>query len=111
MYLFVVLAVIAILLLLWFSVALTALVIHLIPWILIGLIAGAIASFITGSRHGLLGDLGLGLIGSILGGVLLRVVFGYHSRNFISDILVAIVGAVILLLIGKVVNRGRPSYF
>src|SRR6185312_918359 len=99
MYLFIVLLVLAALLLLWFAVSLTALIFHFIPWLIIGLIAGAVASAITGSRHGLLGDIGLGLLGSIVGGVLMRVVFNYHATNFIADILVGIVGATVILLI------------
>jgi uncharacterized membrane protein YeaQ/YmgE (transglycosylase-associated protein family) len=111
MQLFVILAVLAVLLVVWFAVSLTALIFHFIPWIIIGLIAGAIASAITGSRHGLLGDIGLGLIGSVLGGVLMRVVFHYNSSGFISDVLVAIVGAVILLLIGKAISPRRARYY
>ena len=110
MYLFVILAVIAILLVIWFAVSVTALIIHIIPWILIGLIAGAVASFITGSRHGILGDIGLGLLGAVLGGFLMRVVFHVATSGFISDVLVGIVGAVIILLIGKAFNRSSPRY-
>ena len=108
MYLFVVLLIVAALLLLWFAVSLTALIFHLIPWIIVGLIGGAVASAVTGSKHGLLGDLGLGLLGSIVGGVLMRVVFHYRAGNFVADVLVAIVGATVILLIGKLSNR-RPS--
>ena len=111
MQLFVILAVLAVLLVLWFAVSLTALIFHFIPWIIIGLIAGAVASAITGSRHGILGDIGLGLVGSVLGGVLMRVVFHYNASGFLSDVLVAIVGAVVLLLIGKAISPRRPRYY
>lgn len=110
MYLFAILAIIAILLVIWFAVSVTALIIHIIPWILIGLIAGAVAGAITGSRHGILGDIGLGLLGAVLGGFLMRVVFHVATRGFIADVLVGIVGAVIILLIGKAVNRPTPRY-
>lgn len=110
MQLFVILVIVAILLLVWFSFVAVGLLIHFIPWIVIGLIAGAIASAITGSRHGILGDIGLGLIGSVLGGFLMRVVFHYRASNFIADILVGIVGAVIILLIGKAFSRPRYTY-
>ena len=110
MQLFAILLIVCILLLVWFSFVAVGLLIHFIPWVIIGLVAGAIASAITGSRHGLLGDLGLGLVGSVLGGFLMRVVFHYRSTNFISDILVGIIGAVIILLIGKAFSRPQPSY-
>ena len=110
MYLFVILAIVAILLVIWSAVSVTALVIHIIPWIIIGLIAGAVAGAITGSRHGILGDIGLGLLGAVLGGFLMRVVFHVTTRGFIADILVGIVGAVIILLIGKAFNRPSRRY-
>lgn len=112
MYLFGILLIVVILLLIWFAFSVTALIFHLIPWIIIGLIAGAVAGAITGSRHGILGDIVLGLIGSVLGGVLMRIVFNYRSTNFISDVIVAIIGATVLLLIGKLINRParHPSY-
>lgn len=108
MYLFAVLLVVAILLLIWISVSITALIFHFIPIIIVGLLAGAIASAVVGSRHGLLGDLGLGLIGSVLGGFLMWQVFHYRAGNIITETLVGVVGAVIILLIGKAVSR-RPS--
>ncbi len=110
MQLFVVLIVIVILLLVWFSFVAFGLLIHFIPWIVIGLVEGAIASAVTGSRHGILGDIGLGLLGSVLGGFLMRVVFHWNARGFIEDILVAIAGAVIILLIGKAFSRPARSY-
>jgi uncharacterized membrane protein YeaQ/YmgE (transglycosylase-associated protein family) len=111
MQLFAILLIVVILLVVWFSFVAFGLLIHFIPWIIIGLIAGAVAGAITGSRFGILGDIGLGLVGSVLGGFLLRVVFHYRSTNFISDILVGIIGAVIILLIGKAFSRPRhPSY-
>lgn len=110
MQLFVILVIISVLLVIWFSFVAVGLLIHFIPWIIIGLIAGAIASAITGSRHGILGDIGLGLLGSVLGWFLMRVVFHWTARGFIEDILVAIVGAVIILLIGKAFNR-QPRYY
>src|SRR5438477_7601074 len=110
MQLFIILIVIAGLLLVWFSISAVGLIIHFIPWLIIGLIAGAIASAITGSRHGILGDIGLGLVGSVLGGVLMRLVFHYNASGFLSDILVGTVGAVILLLIGKAISRRRTYY-
>jgi uncharacterized membrane protein YeaQ/YmgE (transglycosylase-associated protein family) len=111
MQLFAILAVIAILLIIWFAVSVTALILHFIPWLIIGLIAGAIASAITGSRHGILGDIGLGLLGSVLGGVLMRVVFHFNAGGFLSDVLVATVGAVILLLIGKAISPRPARYY
>ena len=41
---------------------------------------------------------------------LMRVVFHVATRGFIADVVVGIVGAVIILLIGKAVNRPTPRY-
>ncbi|MHB8621182.1 MAG: GlsB/YeaQ/YmgE family stress response membrane protein [Chloroflexota bacterium] len=103
-----ILAIVALLLLIWSAFAVTALVFHLIPWIIVGLIAGALASAIVGSRHGLLGDIVLGMFGSIVGGFIFGTLL--HVRaNILTDILMATGGAVIVLLIGKVVGK-RPRY-
>ncbi|HUZ78405.1 MAG TPA: GlsB/YeaQ/YmgE family stress response membrane protein [Chloroflexota bacterium] len=111
MALFLGLIVICILLLLWFGVAVTALAIHLIPWIIIGLIAGWVASAVVGSRHGILGDIGLGLLGAILGGFIFRVVLHQSGTGFIKDTLVAIVGAIIVLLIGKLISPRHSAAY
>src|SRR5438477_4480910 len=110
MQLFIILIVIAGLLLVWFSISAVGLIIHFIPWLIIGLIAGAIASAITGSRHGVLGDIGLGILGSVLGGFLMWQVFHYRAGNFITETFVAIAGAVVILLIGKAFTRRTRSY-
>lgn len=107
MQLIAVLAVLALLLLVWFSLSVVGFLFHLIPVLIVGLVAGAVASAIVGSKHGLLGDMVLGLVGGLLGGLLLHLAFGYSSPNVVTDILVAILGAVILLLLGKGLNRRR----
>ena len=70
----------------------------LLAWIIVGLIAGWLASvLVRGSGMGLIGDLVVGIIGAIVGGWLLSA-FGVHgTEGFWGSILVAIVGAVILL--------------
>ncbi len=92
-----------IILLLWFSFTLTALVFHLIPWLIIGLIAGWVAGAIVGSKHGVLGNIGLGLLGAVLGGFIFRVLLHQTGSGFIKDTLFAIVGAIVILLIGNLV--------
>ena len=109
--LFAVLVILAILVLVWISFAAVGLLVHFIPVIILGLVCGAIASAITGSRHGILGDIGLGLLGSILARFLFDVFFHYRSTNFITDVVVGVIGAVILLLIGKAFSRPSPRYY
>ncbi|MBM3269952.1 MAG: GlsB/YeaQ/YmgE family stress response membrane protein [Candidatus Sericytochromatia bacterium] len=84
----------------------------LLAWIVVGLVAGWLASLLTGTRASLLTDLLVGILGAILGGVLFRA-FGAAGATGINlySILVAVVGATILLWIYHAVSaRGalRP---
>lgn len=77
-------------------------------WLLIGALAGFFAGNITkGSGFGILGNIFVGLIGSLLGGFLFGF-FGIQDTNFIGSTVVATVGAIVLL---TVVNlfRGRNT--
>lgn len=72
-----------------------------IAWIVLGLIAGFIASKIVNkSGEGLLLDIILGIVGAIIGGYLFQTfgMVGVTGVNIYS-ILVAVVGAVIFLLL------------
>jgi len=77
-----------------------------LPWIIVGLIAGWAASVITESPHGLLGDLVIGLAGSIIGGVLYVALTHHRAGGLLSltHLLVSIGGAVLLLLVIKAVR-------
>jgi uncharacterized membrane protein YeaQ/YmgE (transglycosylase-associated protein family) len=80
--------------------------------ILIGILAGWIAEKFTGSDHGLIMNLIIGLIGSWLGffvansaGIQLGEIF---SGWFLGNLLVSAAGAIVLLIVLKVV-KGRRS--
>ena len=72
-------------------------------WALIGLIAGFLASRVTlGHGMGALGDVLVGILGALLGGILahyfnVRLTIAGHP--FLSEILMAFLGAVVLLMI------------
>jgi uncharacterized membrane protein YeaQ/YmgE (transglycosylase-associated protein family) len=83
---------------------------HLIAWLVIGLIAGLLASLVVrGTGLGLVRDIIVGLAGAVIGGLILHAVtHGAHTSVKIwKEIVVAFVGAVILLLIIKVFDRSR----
>jgi len=106
--LFVIVAIVAILLMIWLSFSIIGFVLHMIPAIIIGLIAGAIASALVGSRHGIFGDIVLG----VFGGVLANFIFGlfFHvatQANILYSVFFATVGAIIILLIGKAISPRR----
>jgi uncharacterized membrane protein YeaQ/YmgE (transglycosylase-associated protein family) len=77
----------------------------LIGAIVIGLLAGWIASRLTGRNHGLLTNLAVGLVGSLIGGFLANVL-GFAWAGWISSLVVSTLGAVILLaLLGAAKKR------
>jgi uncharacterized membrane protein YeaQ/YmgE (transglycosylase-associated protein family) len=85
---------------------------HLIAWLVIGLIAGVLASLVVrGSGLGFFRDIVVGLIGAVIGGLILHAVtHGAHTSVKIwKEIVVAFVGAVILLFIIKIFDRSRRS--
>ena len=72
-----------------------------IAWIIVGLIAGWLAERIMGRDHGLITNMVVGLIGSMIGGFVFTTVIGFrYAEGFnLPSILVATAGAVILLAI------------
>ncbi len=79
-----------------------------LSWIIVGALAGWIASIIMGKNHkiGLLGNIILGVIGAFVGGFILQAigVGGDVTGINISSILVATLGAVIILFIANKVG-------
>jgi len=85
-----------------------------IGFLLLGLIAGAIAKAILPGAQGggWFVTLLLGVVGAILGGWLGSLLFGVGIGDFfqLSSWLLAIAGSIIVLLIyGAVVNRRHPA--
>ena len=59
-----------------------------------------------GGNHGLLTNIILGIIGALLGNWLFRALFDATAGGAIGQVLVAVVGACILIWLGRLV-RGR----
>jgi uncharacterized membrane protein YeaQ/YmgE (transglycosylase-associated protein family) len=78
----------------------------LIIWIIIGLLAGFVASRIMrGGGYGVIGDIIVGLIGALLGGFLANLLLPNANFGLIGSIIVAIIGACILIAILHAVGR------
>jgi uncharacterized membrane protein YeaQ/YmgE (transglycosylase-associated protein family) len=76
-----------------------------IVWIIVGAIAGFLASkVLTGKGMGLIWDIVVGILGGFLGGWLAGLV-GIAATNILLDIVVAFVGAVILLVIFRALTH------
>lgn len=79
----------------------------ILAWLLLGLIAGFIASKIV-TGEGFLLDIVLGIVGALIGGSLFNTLGGVGVTGFnLWSLFVAVVGAVIALLIYHAVARRR----
>ena len=74
-------------------------------WIIIGLLAGWLAAKITESPHGLIRNLVVGLVGSLLGGFLFTKLGLHVVPDFWGELITAIVGAVVLLFVLQAIRR------
>ncbi len=76
-------------------------------YLLLGLVAGWIANLIVkGGGSGLLVNLIVGIVGSILGGWLFSLI-GLAAIGTLGSLATAIVGAIILLWIVSMINRRK----
>jgi uncharacterized membrane protein YeaQ/YmgE (transglycosylase-associated protein family) len=79
-------------------------------WAFIGLVAGFLASkVVTGHGKGLVTDMVVGIIGALAGGFLAQILninFSIAGHPTITEIIIAFVGAVILLAIVQIVSGG-----
>jgi uncharacterized membrane protein YeaQ/YmgE (transglycosylase-associated protein family) len=80
----------------------------IISWIVIGLIAGIIAKLIVGDRLGWIMTILLGIIGAFVGGYVFGLFGGPSVSGFnLISIVVAAVGAIIVLVIYNLISRRR----
>jgi uncharacterized membrane protein YeaQ/YmgE (transglycosylase-associated protein family) len=77
-------------------------------WLIVGLIAGFLASRVMrGGGYGLIGDIVVGLIGAFIGGWLAGFLgLGGGSSSLILSIVIAFIGACILIAILHAIPRG-----
>ncbi len=75
--------------------------------LVVGLIAGwATGKIMKGSGYGVLTDILLGIVGALIGSRLLGMLGIYTSGGLIPSILVAILGAVILVALVRLIKKG-----
>ncbi len=80
----------------------------LLTWLIVGLIAGVLASLVMGGGFGIIGDIIIGIVGAFIGGWLfgqlgVQTPFG----GLAGTIFTAFIGAIVLLFILRLVSRGR----
>ena len=81
----------------------------IIAWIVLGAIAGFVANLIVGGKEGVLGTILLGIVGAVVGGFIAGSVLGIADiTGFnMSSVLVAIFGAVIVLVVWHALSGRR----
>jgi len=80
----------------------------LLAWVVVGLIAGWLASKAMPSSMGIIGDTIVGMIGALVGGFLFEALGSSGATGVnIWSVFVAFVGAVVLLFLIRMVNGRR----
>ncbi len=77
----------------------------IILWVVFGALVGWIASVITGGGSGILADVIIGIVGSLIGGFVMNF-FGYGGITGFNlySFVVAVLGACILIIIVRAVQ-------
>lgn len=84
----------------------------ILTWIIFGALVGWIASLImkTDAEQGILANIIVGIVGAFLGGALSSLFNGPGVSGFnIGSLLVAILGAVVLLFFVRMFTNGRRT--
>ena len=77
-------------------------------WIIVGLIAGFVASKVVNARgEGCFLNIALGLVGAMVGGFLMQTLGGARAGGFLYSTFVAIIGAILVLLIWHAITGRR----
>lgn len=81
----------------------------ILGWIILGLIAGFVASKIVNkSGEGVVLDIVLGIVGALVGGFLFSAIGDYGITGFnLWSMFVAVIGAIVTLLVVHAVRRSR----
>jgi uncharacterized membrane protein YeaQ/YmgE (transglycosylase-associated protein family) len=78
---------------------------HLIWFLLVGLVAGWLAGhFMKGSGYGVVGDILLGVVGAFVGGFLFRLV-GLSAHGTLGSIVMATIGAMVLVAVVRALKK------
>ena len=81
----------------------------IIAWIVLGAIAGFIASLIMGAREGVILMVVLGIVGALVGGYIAGTLL--HAADVtglnVESIVVAVIGAIVVIALGRAMGLGR----
>lgn len=79
----------------------------LLTWLVVGLVAGLLATFVLGGiGYGIVGDIIVGIVGAVIGGWLFTEL-GWSAPfgGLAGTVFIAFIGAVLLLVVLRAVRR------
>lgn len=81
----------------------------LLTWVIVGLVAGVLASLVMGGTgYGIIGDIIIGIVGAFVGGWLFRSLGITSPMGGLAGIIfVAFIGAMVLIFILRLIRGGR----
>jgi uncharacterized membrane protein YeaQ/YmgE (transglycosylase-associated protein family) len=83
----------------------------ILVWIILGLIAGFLASVLMGAGgYGLIGDIIVGILGAVIGGWLASMFLGLDVTGLnLTSIAIAVVGAMVLIFVLRGLSPSRRA--
>lgn len=82
----------------------------IVIWIILGLVAGWLASAILGRHGSVLSDILLGILGAIVGGFLSSAIFGWTVTGFnLSSVIISVVGAIVVIAIYRALTGSSAN--
>ena len=83
----------------------------LLTWLIVGLIAGVLASLVMGGTgYGIIGDIIIGILGAFVGGWLFRQLGTSAPMGGLAGIIfTAFIGAVVLLFVIRLIRRSTSG--
>lgn len=82
----------------------------LLAWLIVGLVAGFLASRVMrGGGFGVIGDIVVGIIGAFIGGWVSGLIGVVGSYGLIGSIVIAFIGACLLIALFRLVSGRRRA--
>lgn len=77
--------------------------------IIVGLIAGLLASWVMKTKTGIFTEMILGVIGGFIGGWITSLILGVNLMSGVNltSVIVAFIGAIVLIVIYRFFKRGK----
>ncbi len=83
----------------------------LLSWIILGLIAGVLASLLVGGGGGIIIDIVLGMVGAVVGGFIASALgMGDVTGINVSSIVIATIGAILVIVVIRAFSGRRTAY-